>query len=507
MAVMTKECWAMYKEALGFWKSARFLEAENIVEKLLAADGSEVSKVHLLSAYIKRSSGDTIGEIAILNRLVEEGCQDEPDLLGDVYSMLGQAYSIIGEPDKAVESFLQAVNAEDSLKNKLVEYSNAIFAAASLSGTDGDFWRLLYKGYEDLLYSGGLVPYADKPWQHERLRVGYLSSDFLRHPVGALLWPLITRADKNSFQLFCYAGNAESDKLTAALRKHADVWRQVKDWSFKSIAKQIYIDEIDILVDLGGHTKGNMLPVLAWRPAKLQISAIGWVGSTGMSAVDYVLGDEFCTPFTRQSAYVEKLLKIRGSHFCFHPYRTMPEVSESPYKHNGYITFGCFNNFSKVTDDMLVLWSRLLAGVPNSKLFLKHKLFDSAEGIKYTEERLERCGIPADRLILRGFSEDYLEQYADMDIALDTFPYTGGMTTFEALYMGVPVVSMYGESRGQRFGYSMLMNAGLGDMAAQDSEEYVDIATALGNNPELLLDLRTHLRDIIKASPLMDEAG
>ena len=145
--------------------------------------------------------------------------------------------------------------------------------------------------------------------------------------------------------------------------------------------------------------------------------------------------------------------------------------------------------------------------VPNSRLLLKHKLFDSESGREYMEKRLEKCGISPERVELRPFSQDYLNQYGDMDIALDTFPYTGGMTTFEAMYMGVPVVSLYGDSRGQRFGYSMLMNVGLGDMATDNAEEYVEIAAALGNNPDILCDLRFQLRDMVKNSPLMDEEG
>ena len=250
-----------------------------------------------------------------------------------------------------------------------------------------------------------------------------------------------------------------------------------------------------------------MLPVLAYKPAKVQMSAIGWVGSTGMTSVDYVLGDEYCTPAPRQDAYVERLLAVKGSHFCFHIFKDMPPVSEAPYRKNGHITYGCFNNFSKVTDDMLVAWGKILAQVPKSRLLLKHKLFGDAAGRQYTLDRLAGCGIDRHRVELRNFSQDYLTQYGDMDIALDTFPYTGGMTTFEAMYMGVPVVSLYGASRGQRFGYSMLMNVGLGDMAADNVTEYIEIASALGKAPELVSELRSQLRTMVESSPLMDEAG
>lgn len=507
MANMTKEGWELYIAAHELWKQGKYQEAEEVLARLQAAGGFGVSKVRLLGAYIKRSVGDFLAEIDILVQLATEGCRDEPGLLPTVYSLLGQAYSVIGRPDKAVEMFLQSVETEESWQQKLVEYSNAIFTAAALPETDGDFWQSLYAGYEALLSAGGVVPFGAKPWHHDRLRIGYLSADYHQHPVSSLLWPLVDKADRREFTVYCYAGNTSEDAVTKSFQTRADVWRQITDVSYGDIARQIYADEIDVLVDLGGHTSGNMLPVLAYRPARRQMSAIGWVGSTGMTAVDYVLGDEYCTPAERQSAYVERLLAVRGSHFCFHIFKDMPAVTEPPWLNRGYVTFGCFNNFSKVTDEMLKVWGRILSQVPQSRLFLKHKLFDHESGRAYTIKRLAACGIAPDRVELRGFSQDYLQQYGDMDIALDTFPYTGGMTTFEALYMGVPVVSLYGDSRGQRFGYSMLMNAGLGDMAADNADDYVDIAVALGNAPELLPDLRRQLRGMVQDSPLMDEAG
>lgn len=474
---------------------------------LLDAGGSQVSKAQLLGAYIKRSLEDVLGELSILEQLEKSGCEDEPELKGTVYSLLGQAYNTVGRADKAVESFLQSVETEKDWRQRLVEYSNAIFAAASLPNTDREFWRVLYSGYDALLSEGDVGSVSEKRWNHHRIRIGYLSSDYQQHPVSSLLWPLVDKANGKEFQIFCYCGNKGEDSVTRAFREKADVWRQVYGWSHDKIARQIYIDEIDILVDLGGHTSNNMLPVLAYKPAKIQLSAIGWVGSTGMEAVDYVLGDQYCCTSEKQDAYVERLLAVKGSHFCFHLFKKMPEVTETPWKKNGFITFGCFNNFSKVTDDMLQLWGRILNKVPNSRLLLKHKLFDSESGRDYMEKRLEKCGISPGRVELRPFSHDYLRQYGDMDIALDTFPYTGGMTTFEAMYMGVPVVSLYGDSRGQRFGYSMLMNVGLGDMAADNAEEYVEIAATLGNNPDILRDLRFQLRDMVKSSPLMDEQG
>lgn len=506
MAQMSLENWQLYNAAHELWKQGRFQESEKVLLELKKDGLHRVSKVLLLEAYIKRSMGAVIAEIELLEALEASGCQDEPGILPTVYSMLGQAYSIIGRADMAVESFLCSVKHEDDPNQKLVEYSNAVFAAAALSGTDRAFWLELYHGYEDLLEQTGIQHLRRRHLLHDKLRIGYISCDYRQHPVASLLWPLVDRADRKNFVIYCYVGNMTVDSITERFEQSADVWRQIGAMAHREIAKLIIEDEIDILVDLGGHTSGNMLPVLAYKPAPIQISAIGWVGSTGMHAVDYVLGDEFCAPDEFQDAYVERLLSVKGSHFCFHIFKDMPQVEELPFLKNGYITFGCFNNFSKVTDEMLVSWGMILQKVPKSKLLLKHKLFDAAEGREYTLNRLKDCGIKPECVELRRFSLDYLKQYGDMDIALDTFPYTGGMTTFEAMYMGVPVISLYGESRGQRFGYSMLANAGLSMLACNNIEEYVNVAVELAENATMLADLRKSLRCMVEKSFLMDEA-
>lgn len=524
MAQMSLENWQLYNVAHNLWKAGRFHDVQNILEELEERGAFTVSKVVLLAAYNRRSLGRMISEVEILEELVDRGCQDEPELLATVHSMLGQAYSVLGKAAKAVEEYIIASKMEENSRQRLVEYSNAIFTAAAVPDTDRDFWKYLYDGYERLLaqWKHGGVEVTDDSQKHNRMerekkttkgfssariRIGYLSGDYHQHPVASLLWPLIDKADRKCFQIFCYYGGTTYDNVTSKFMRKADVWRQVAEMNDQEIAQVIRNDGIDILVDLGGHTSDNMLPVLALKPARVQISAIGWVGSTGMKEVDYVLGDEFCAPQEQQETYLEKMLSIRGSHFCFHIFGEMPAVAEMPFLHNGYITFGCFNNFSKVTDEMLVAWGEILQLVPNSRLLLKHKLFADVESKKYTLDRLMKCGIEKNRVELREFSADYLNQYGDMDIALDTYPYTGGMTTFEALYMGVPVISRYGESRGQRFGYSMLKNVGLEMLTCCDLDDYIKVAVAMARNPKLMENVRKRLRSMVECSPLMDEAG
>lgn len=216
------------------------------------------------------------------------------------------------------------------------------------------------------------------------------------------------------------------------------------------------------------------------------------------------LSDRYCSPEEHSPYFTEKLLRLPQSHFCYQPFSAFPPVGQASCLEKGYVTFGCFNNFAKVNDEMLLVWKEILLRVPDSHLLLKHSLLGTEEGLSYTQQRFERLGMPMERIEFRGLSRDYLEQYNDMDIALDTSPYPGGLTTCEALYMGVPVVTLKGNRHGARFGYSFLANLGLQELVAEDAEGYVDIAVKIAGDSELLSLLRANLRRMMKASPLMD---
>ena len=267
------------------------------------------------------------------------------------------------------------------------------------------------------------------------------------------------------------------------------------------------MEEVDILVELGGHTAGNALPVFAYRPARVQLSGIGYFNSTGIYECDGFLSDIYCAPEEISPYFTEKLLHLPHTHFCYQPYKTFPKVSPPPCLQNGYITFGSFNNFAKVNDGMLHLWREILLRVTNSRLILKHQLLGTEEGRAYTLNRLKKLQLPIERIELRPYAKDYLQEYADMDIALDTAPYPGGLTTCEALYMGVPVVVLSGNRHGARFGKSFLSNLGLAELAAETADQYVNIAAAMAGDRELLLALRQNLRRMMQASPLMDAHG
>lgn len=428
--------------------------------------------------------------------------------LASAYSLLGEALTLTGESAAAVDAFRASSRHEVRPAQRAAEYSNALFAANYLpAGLRSDAAELAHS--YGALYADvrPLSCAADAARGHERIRIGYISPDLRTHPVGTLMRPLLFLYDRTRFSVCCYMNGTE-DNLSHAFRTAVDVWRNIQGMPTEEVAALVRADEIDILVDLAGHTKDNCLPVLAHKPAPVQVTGIGYFNTTGLPAVDYMLSDGYVDPIgTADPAFTEEMIRLPHSHFCYVLPEELPPVAPPPSQKNGCVTFGSFNNFSKVTDEVLHLWKEVLDAVPRSRLLVKSKLFGSAEGRELAAERFTRCGIPTERVEMRPFSRDHLAEYGDMDIALDTFPYTGGITTCEALAMGVPVITLCGRDHGARFGESLLQNANLPELIAKDPTDYVRIAYALASSPETLCALRMNLRAILRGAPLMDARG
>ena len=425
--------------------------------------------------------------------------------LASACSMLGEALTLTGESAEAVDAFLASSRLETTREKKAVEYSNALFAANYLPTEQRSSYANLARDYA-ALYADvtPLASHTDAARGHDRIRIGYISPDLRTHPVGTLIRPLLALHDRTRFTVCCYA-NCMEDALSHALRASADAWRNIQGMSAEEVAACIRADEIDILVDLAGHTQNNCLPVLAHRPAPVQVTGIGYFNTTGLPAIDYMLSDVHVDPAgTTDPAFTEEIIRLPHSHFCYVLPEDLPPVAPPPVEHNGYVTFGSFNNFNKVTDEVLFLWRAVLDAVPHARLLVKSKIFGSAEGRAIAAERFARCEIPAERVEMHGFSRGYLAEYAAMDVALDTFPYTGGITTCEALAMGVPVVTLRGESHGARFGESLLQNANLAELIADTPADYVQIAQALASDAATLRDLRANLRTLLAHAPLTD---
>ena len=264
---------------------------------------------------------------------------------------------------------------------KAIEYSNALFAVNYLPTHLRGTYAGLARGYGALFADmQTLASASDAARGHDRLRIGYISPDLRTHPVGTLMRPLLHLCDRSRFAVYCYMSGAE-DVLSQEFRAAVDAWRNIQGMTAAEAAALVRSDEIDILVDFSGHTQDNCLPVLAYKPVPVQVTGIGYFNTTGLPAVDYMLSDVHVDPEGREdAAFTEEMIRLPHSHFCY----TLPEdlsaVTPPPMERNGYVTFGSFNNFSKVTDEVLCLWGQLLDAVPRSRLLLKSKLFTSEEG-------------------------------------------------------------------------------------------------------------------------------
>lgn len=494
-----------YEKARSCWQNKELTKAASILQEYWRRTGERSLPGMLLMAYILRDKREYVSEIKILHELLQIFSDSgQSALIAEAWSVLGSALRMLGESRLSVAAFCQSGELEPDVCQQLVEISNALFSANAIPEVDSQDMQELYATYRRILGGFNSKSFPKKIWRHERLRIGYMSADFRQHAVGQFVRPLFYQYDRRRFTIYAYSLSNVRDEVTDCLQQSGAIWRNLAGARFETIAQTIRADEIDILVDLSGHTAGNALPVFSWQPALVQISGIGYFNSTGLKVIDGFLSDKYCSPIEHSPYFTETLIRLPHSHFCYQPWQEFPELKPLPSIRNGYITFGCFNNFAKVTDRMLMTWQKILAMVPDSRLLLKHGLFDSQEGLEYTRGRLQRLGLPLARIELRGLSADYLEQYRDMDIALDTSPYSGGLTTCEALYMGVPVVSLIGDRHGARFGYSFLSNLGLPELAAHTEEDYVQIAVQLAADRELLVLLHAKIRSLMRNSPLMD---
>ncbi len=346
------------------------------------------------------------------------------------------------------------------------------------------------------------------PKPDRRLRVGYVSSDFREHSVAYFFDPLITHHDCFQIETFCYSGVARPDSITTRLEAVTKHWRGICDKSDADLFRMIRSDGIDILVDLSGHTSCHRLAVFARRAAPVQVTYLGYPGTTGLETMDYRLTDEWADPDgMTERYYTEQLWRLPTGFLCYKAPRTAPAPALCPSASSGYITFGSFNNLSKVNDRVIALWSRILQSVPQSRLALKYHSMGDASVRALVFERFRQHNIAEERLELLPpvpTTAGHLECYGRIDIALDPFPYNGTTTTCEALWMGVPVVSLAGAIHAQRVGVSLLSRAGLSDWVADSEQTYLDIAVTLAAAHEERARLRTALRQTLESSSLCD---
>jgi len=337
-----------------------------------------------------------------------------------------------------------------------------------------------------------------------------VSPDFTHHAVAYFIEPILAAHDRTRVEVFCYANVRVPDATTARLRTLADHWRDIAQLDDDAAAACIRQDEIDLLVDLAGHTAHHRLQVFARRPAPVQATWIGYPNTTGLDAIDYRLTDEICDPPGQtETWHSEKLVRLPSTFSCYQPDAAAPELNALPAVASGRITFGCFNNFAKITPEVIALWGQLIRQLPDAQLLLKSRGLEDPTTAARIRAAFANAGIGGARLALNGKElsvHDHLQLYHGVDIGLDPFPYNGTTTTCEALWMGVPVITLAGNVHAARVGASLMAHVGLPDLVAATPDDYVAKAAALARDLPRLGTIRQTLRETMRRGPLCDAA-
>jgi predicted O-linked N-acetylglucosamine transferase (SPINDLY family) len=455
-------------------------------------------------------SSNYAGALAMLNRREEARVELERLLeitpyASEVHFNLGGIYREYCRTEDAIAAYTRALELNPESAET---YSNLLLQLNMSASLSPEAIYAEHRRFGEHVARRYSPPEPDRTWPR-RQRIGYLSADFRRHVVSFFLEPILANHDHERFEVACYHTHAEKDSVTEELRALADRWVDCEQLSDAEIAERVRADGVDILVDLGGHTAYNRLLVMTRKPAPVQATYLGYPNTTGLTTVDYRITDAIADPpgdSDRLSS--ERLVRLPNSYFCFRPGEDAPAVGPLPAAASGMITFGCFNHFAKISDAFLATVARVLEAVPKSRFLLKGRPLSIPEVAAGVRRHFERLGIDPGRVDVRGWESTplgHLAIYGQVDIALDSFPYSGATTTCEALWMGAPIVSLAGDRHAGRMCSSILTTVGLGEWIARDREEYVAKCVAMSSDLGRLAEMRRTMRDRMRATPLMDE--
>jgi predicted O-linked N-acetylglucosamine transferase (SPINDLY family) len=461
----------------------------------------------------------------------------EPDYF-DALNNLGVAWKDQGRPDEAIACFQQVLQRSPQLAEVWNNLGNALRDRAEIKEALACYqtamelkpeWTAAYSNYLYTLYydrrhnaasiaeehrrwnerfgqplAQRRQPHQDDPFPQRRLKIGYVAPDFCSHCQSLFTVPVFRAHDHSQFEIFCYSDVTRPDEVTQQLQGHVDQWRNVVGLSDEEVAKLVRDDQIDILVDLTLHMPNHRLLVFARKPAPVQVTWLGYPGTTGLRAMDYRLTDPHLNPSGRfGGCYAEESIRLPETFWCYHPLTEEPPVSPLPALQSGVVTFGCLNNFCKVNSDVLKTWAGVMKAVHRSRLLLL-----APEGIarERTVDVFQREGISADRISFVTFRPrlEYLASYHQIDIGLDTFPVNGHTTSLDAFWMGVPVVTLVGQTEMGRAGLSLLSNLGLPQLAAATKEQFISTAVEFAADLSEMNQLRQDLRQRMERSPLMN---
>lgn len=430
----------------------------------------------------------------------------------EAYNNLGWLFWDHGDLAQALRMYERCIELSPTSKNPS---QNRLLALNYLHGVSSELVFQAHSAWAERFCREVGAPYTNWPNSkvpERRLRIGYISPDFFHHSVSFFVHALLEHANEERFEIFIYSNATREDDKTELFKSIVPPqrWRKVVGLPAVEACELIRADQIDILVELAGHTANNRLDVIALKAAPIQITYIGYNNTTGLGAIDYRLVDEMVDPLDTTQPFSEELVRVPGCFLCYTPPSRVPDIEELPALRHGFVTFGSFSCLAKVGDPVVALWARCLHEVPNSRLLVKNKGFYSPDVQATFIAKFKACGIPEHRLKLMALaptSYEHLNIYNEVDIALDTFPYSNTTTTCESLLMGVPAVTLVGNTHGSRVCYTLLNAIGIGDFAAHSQEAYVTKVKGLCSNLQTLALLRQNLRQIMLSSPLCDGPG
>ena len=475
---------------------------------------------------------------ACFTRALEQ-CPDDAEIHRD----LGNAYLQANEPDKAEASFMRAIELDRKYADAYIDLGN-VYLSTGLVGQAVERYRQAVRLDKTLSVAGSnlacalnydpdadldLVFEAHRTWAKlqtkkikpfdsfdvdrnpdRKLRIGYISPDFRQHAVSSFFEPVISNHDHDRFEIICYSNVNTPDEVTERFKSYADRWVDISRYKDEFIAGMIHDDQIDLLVDLSGHTSNHRLLVLAHRPAPVQIAYLGYPNTTGLDSVDYRLTDAVADPESDPTPHTETLIRLPKGIACYSPNEDVPPISELPARHNGFVTFGSLNNLSKINARVVELWASVLRAVPDSRLLMFRDRLTGTVRDRFISQFVQ-AGIDPARLDLESElpdGESHHSIFNRIDVILDTFPWNGHTITCEALGMGIPVVTLAGRSNAGRLAATTLHHVGLADkLVATDAEDFVSKAAALIQDFDQLAQLRQGMRDRMRESPLCDAIG
>jgi predicted O-linked N-acetylglucosamine transferase (SPINDLY family) len=492
----------LYNRGCALEEQGDYTAARDAIERALQADGSLEASAQAVLARLHWREGRPAEAVDAADRSLAAGNRN---LLA--YAIRALACASLGRADEAVEGFRRAIEIAPDARfhsSLLVGMNFTASTTPEMLYAEACRWNQLYAAP----LARHIRRHRNPPDPERRLRIGYVSPDLVNHAIMKFLPPVFEHHDRAGFEVFVYAVGKQQDQLTECVRRTADRFIEFRGTA-GDLAARVRTDRIDILVDLAGHTMDpEMLLAFARKPAPVQVSWMGTEATTGLTAMDYFLGDTHMPCPGTEHLFSETVYRLPRPRYCYRPLAQIP-VAPPPCRERGYVTYGCFNSPRKITRQVVGLWAEILRAVPASQLLLKSRGLETAAVQQRFRDWFSSDGVAPERLRFAGPSPvaEYMAAYGEIDIALDPFPHNGDTTTLDTLYMGVPVVTMSGRLGVQRDGATILAAMGMTDMVTESPLRYREAAVFLAGIVSQIPGLRGNVRRALKASPLMDEAG